>query len=73
LPKRTNPFQRLIFTIQHAVTDDAVVTESKMLSNIHTGSPAEVDIVIEAETGTVKTPFLVPVESRQIHGWLRLN
>lgn len=60
MPKRTNPFQRLIYTIQHSVTDDAVVTESKMLPNIRTGSPVEVDIVIEAETGTI--PMIIGIE-----------
>ena len=60
MPKRSNPFQRLIYTIQHSVTADAVVTESKMLPNIRTGSPVEVDIVIEAETGTI--PMIIGIE-----------
>lgn len=60
MPKRTNPFQRLIFTIQQSVTDDAVVTESKMLTNTRTGSLVEVDIVIETETGTI--PMMVGIE-----------
>jgi hypothetical protein len=50
----------LIYTIQHSVTDDAVVTESKMLPNIRTGSPVEVDVVIEAETGTI--PMIIGIE-----------
>lgn len=60
MPKRTNPFQKLIYTIQHELAHEAVVTESKMLSNILTGSPVEVDVIIEAETGGI--PLIIGIE-----------
>jgi hypothetical protein len=60
MPKRTNTFQRLIYVIQHKLSNEAVVTESKMLPNIHSGSLVEVDVVIETETGGI--PVVVSVE-----------
>lgn len=62
MPRRTNPFQKLIHTIQHELAHEAVVTESKMLSNILTGSPVEVDVVIEAETGGI--PLIIGIECK---------
>lgn len=60
MPKRTNEFQRLIFFLQHELSAEADVTESKMLRNRLTGSLVEVDIVIETFTGGV--PIIVSVE-----------
>jgi hypothetical protein len=60
LPKRSNPFQRLIYSIQHQLSADAVVSESKLLPNLRSGSLVEVDIVIEASTGGI--PLTISVE-----------
>jgi hypothetical protein len=60
MPKRTNPFQRLIYSIQNELSCEALVTESKMLPNIHTGSLAEVDIIIDIVSGGI--PIIVSVE-----------
>ena len=60
MPKRTNPFQRLIYSIQHELSGEALVMESMMLPNIHSGSLAEVDIVVETKTGGI--PIIVSVE-----------
>lgn len=47
MPKRTNQFQKLVFTIQTSLSDNGEVTESKMLKEVLTGIEREVDIVIE--------------------------
>lgn len=53
MPKRTNPFQRLIHRIESLLHEhtDATVTESKELLDLVTGETREVDIVIEATVG----------------------
>ncbi len=53
MPRRTNKFQRLIYLIQHQLADGATVTESKLLPDLQTGAPVEVDIVIEGSIGDV--------------------
>jgi len=60
MPKRTNQFQRLVYALQHTLTQEAGVTESKMLTNMRTGSQVEVDIVIEAQTGSI--PLIISIE-----------
>jgi hypothetical protein len=60
MPKRSNEFQRLIYLIQHELSDEAKVTESKMIENKQTGSPVEVDIVVETESGGL--PIVISVE-----------
>lgn len=47
MPKRTNEFQKLIYWIKQHVADGAIVEESKMLPDLLTGTPREVDIWIE--------------------------
>src|ERR1700684_3659641 len=47
MPKRTNDFQRLIRMLTQLLGDDAVVEESKMLTDLVSGEPREVDIYAE--------------------------
>ena len=47
MPKRTNPFQKLVYTIYRQLAPDASVTQSKELPDLVTGKKREVDIVIE--------------------------
>lgn len=60
MPRRTNRFQRLIYLIQRKLAASAVVTESKLLNNVRTGTPTEVDIVIEAMIANV--PMTLGIE-----------
>ena len=60
MPKRSNPFQRLVYLIQRQLAGKATVTESKMLVNVRTDTPTEVDVVIETEVAGV--PLVVSVE-----------
>ncbi|MGE0190373.1 MAG: restriction endonuclease [Steroidobacteraceae bacterium] len=53
MPARTNEFQQVIHMIQHQLAGDAVVTESKMLTNVRTGEEREVDIVIESKAAGI--------------------
>lgn len=48
MPKRSNQFQKLVFLIKQHVSEDAKVTESKLLKNRLTGQEREVDICIES-------------------------
>jgi len=65
MPRRTNPFQQLVYLIQEQVKDrpDTVVTESKMLVNRNTGRRREVDIAVETTVNGV--PFTLAVECRK--------
>ena len=54
MPKRTNEFQQIILMIQKQLAGDAVVTESKMIESVRTGSRAEVDIVINSKIAGVE-------------------
>lgn len=62
MPKRSNEFQQLIYSIQHRVADDATVTESKFLIDRQTGDEVEVDIVIEAIVNGF--PIIISIEVR---------
>jgi hypothetical protein len=53
VPRRTNKFQRLVYLIQHQLAEGATVTESKLLPDIHSGRPVEVDIVVEGSIADV--------------------
>lgn len=53
MPRRTNDYQRLVYLIQHQLADDATVTESKVLPDIHSGRAVEVDIVVEGTIADV--------------------
>jgi hypothetical protein len=49
MPKRTNEFQRLIAAIERELAPlGAVVTESKLVKDLRTGTEREVDIAIES-------------------------
>jgi hypothetical protein len=48
MPKRTNPFQTVIFLIQKNIAGQASVTQSAELTDLVTGRKREVDVVIEA-------------------------
>jgi len=52
MPKRTNKFQQLIHAIEVQLNDNALVTESKFLSDWATGDEREADIVIETGAGS---------------------
>ena len=47
MPKRTNDFQKLIRMLTQLLGDNAVVEESKMLTDLVSGEPREVDIYAE--------------------------
>lgn len=51
MPARSNAFQRLVRAIQGHLSRAGTVTESRMLQDKDTGSPVEVDIVIEEAVG----------------------
>ena len=53
MPRRTNPFQQLIYLIQHHLAACATVTESKFLVDKQTGGQVEVDIVVETKVGGI--------------------
>jgi len=48
MPRRSNEFQKLVFSVYKQLSDKGTVTESKMLVNRVTGVEREVDIVIES-------------------------
>jgi hypothetical protein len=60
MPQRSNPFQRLIYLIQHQLASDAAVTESRLLIDKVSGRNVEVDVVIEGKLGGV--PLLIGIE-----------
>jgi hypothetical protein len=60
MPKRTNEFQQLIYSIQHQLASGAVVTESKILIDVKTNEPTEVDIVVESTIGEI--PLVIGIE-----------
>lgn len=51
MPARSNSFQRLVRAIQGHLSKAGTVTESRFLADRDTGSPVEVDIVIEDAVG----------------------
>jgi hypothetical protein len=52
MPKRTNDFQRLIAAIESQLAPlGAVVTESKLVKEIHSDTEREIDIAIESTVG----------------------
>ena len=66
MPKRTNPFQQLIYDVHVQLhKGNAQVTESKFLRDRVTGLEREVDIVIEIENGPYRV--VIGVECRA-HG-----
>ena len=66
MPRRTNPFQQLVYLIQEQLKDrpDAVVTESKMLVDRNTGKQRETDIAVECSANGV--PFILAFECRKL-------
>jgi hypothetical protein len=66
MPKRTNEFQRLIAAIETNLAPlGAVVTESKLVKDVHSGTEREIDIAIESTVGP--HPVLIAIECRD-HG-----
>jgi hypothetical protein len=47
MPKRTNDFQKLIRMLTQLLGDNVVVEESKMLTDLVSGEPRQVDIYAE--------------------------
>lgn len=73
MPQRSNPFQRIVTAIQSHLSPGAEVTESKMLVDLVSGQPREVDVCIEAQVAG--NPIIVSVECRghgrpQSLGWV---
>lgn len=62
MPKRSNEFQQLIYSIQHRVADGATVTESKFLIDRQTGDEVEVDIAIQSIVNGF--PITISIEVR---------
>lgn len=64
MPKRTNPFQQLVYLIQEQLRDrpDTVVTESKMLVDRNTGKKREADIVVDCTVNSA--PLVIAFECR---------
>lgn len=60
MPQRTNPFQRLVYLIQHQLATGATVTESKLLLDKRSRRSVEVDVVVEGMFGG--TALVVGVE-----------
>jgi len=60
MPRRTNPFQSLIYLIQSQLAEDATVTESEMLVDKDTGDLVEVDIVVRSIIGEI--PVVLGIE-----------
>jgi hypothetical protein len=60
MPQRSNPFQRLIYLIQHQLAIGATVSESKFLPDTLSGRQVEVDVVIEGKLGAV--PLVIGIE-----------
>lgn len=60
MPKRSNQFQNLIYQLHKQFSDNATITESKLLKDPQTGSYVEIDIFIEAEMSGI--PFTVGIE-----------
>ncbi len=52
MPKRSNPFQNLVFLIKQQVSPGSIVTESKFLRDLVTDQDREVDICIETEVSS---------------------
>lgn len=52
MPARSNAFQRLVRAIQGHLSRAGTVTESRILQDSDTGSPVEVDIVVEECIGS---------------------
>src|SRR5687768_1077461 len=48
MPKRSTEFQRLVFLLKKQLGPEITVTESKMLTDLVTGTEREVDICLEA-------------------------
>lgn len=62
MPKRSNEFQRLIARITELLDVGALVTEPKMLPELHTGRLREVDICIEGRVAG--QPVTIGIECR---------
>lgn len=60
MPKRSNKFQKLIYTIHKQLSTEAIVTESKLMIDRVTKVEREVDVVIEIMTGDL--PVVIGVE-----------
>ena len=62
MPKRTNAFQKVVHLAQLHLAAGAVVTESKLLTDLVTGTKREVDVCIE--TSIAEHAVLVCIECR---------
>ena len=73
VPKRTNPFQAVIFLIQKHIAGEATVTESAELTDLVSGERREVDVCIE--TQVANHGVIISLECRdhgrpQTIGWI---
>jgi hypothetical protein len=75
MPKRTNDWQALIFFVKQFLSEDAEVTESRMLVDRSTGREAEVDVCIEGSVGgervIVSVDALIAPAARMWAGLMR--
>jgi hypothetical protein len=62
LPVRSNTYQRLVVAIHDQLGPEWTVTESRMLKDLRTGQPREVDVVLEGHGGGY--PLMIGIEAR---------
>ena len=61
MPKRTNPFQHMMYILSRLLHDESwIVRESVLLEDRVTTTPREIDILIEGQVGPV--PIKIGVE-----------
>jgi Restriction endonuclease len=65
MPKRSNSFQQLIYSIQHNISNDSVVNESEFLIDRQTNGEVEVDIVIETVVNDISLIISIEVRDRK--------
>jgi hypothetical protein len=73
VPRRTNPFQTVIFLIQKHIAGEATVTESAELTDLVSGEKREVDVCIETQVANYAV--IISLECRdharpQSIGWI---
>lgn len=62
MPKRSNPFQRLVALLHERIGTDLEVTESRLLTDAITGELREVDVVIQSIVASY--PICLSIECR---------
>jgi hypothetical protein len=73
MPRRTNEFQKLVFLVKRHAAAGSIVTESKMLRDLITGTEREVDISVESDVAghNVIISIECNAKGRKAHiGWV---